>query len=105
MSSANAGTYRSTAQSCGGAGTVAGISNGATTTLVVAANCTITVGDSTINYVDGSYGSGGGQMEVSLASTNFDDSSYQVFGPNNTLASLHDKRTNSCMNFFMTAKQ
>lgn len=102
---ANAGSYSSTAQSYGGSGTVAGIANGATTTVTVSANCTLTVGDSTVSYKDGSYTSGGGEIGVSLESTNFDNSSYEFFGANNTLASLHDKRTNSFMNFAMSARQ
>ncbi len=101
---ANAGSYASTAQTYGGSGTVAGIANGAATTVVVSANCTLTVGDSTVSYKEGSYTSGGGEIGVSLVSANFDNSSYEFFGTNNTLASLHDKRTNSFMNFFMGAK-
>jgi hypothetical protein len=103
---ANAGSYSSTAQSYGGSGTVAGVAVGSTTTVVVSANCTITVGDSTVSYQDGSLShDGGGQISVVVAGTNFNNSTYEFFGANNTLASLHDTRTDSFMNFFMGAKK
>jgi hypothetical protein len=101
----NAGSYPSTAQSFGGSGTAAGIANGAAATVVVGADCTLKVGDSTLTYQDGSLSpSPGGQIDVSLTGTGFGFSSYEVFGDGTGLASLNDKRTSTFMNFFLPKK-
>ena len=101
----NAGTYPSTGSSYGGSGTVAGIPNGGAATVVVGADCTVKVGDGSLKYQDGSLSkSPDGQIDVSLTGTNFSSSTFEVFGAGGGLASLHDTRTDSFMNFFTPKK-
>jgi hypothetical protein len=102
---ANAGSYASTGQGYGGSGPVAGIANGGAATVVVGADCTVKVGDGSFKYQDGSLSkSPDGQIDVSLTGTNFSNSTFEVFGMGGGLASLHDTRTDSFMNFFTPKK-
>lgn len=102
----NKGSYPSKGESFGGTGTVAGVANGQATIVIVADNCTVTVGSSTLSYRDGSFSkSPNGQIDVSLSGTGFGPaSSYEVFADGAGLASLNDTRTSSFMNFFTPKK-
>ena len=113
--SKNSGTYPTTVQiytpAPKGPSTVAGLADGAATTVIVKNDCTVTIGSHVLTYKDGSYeefpGTGADvgkfQVNVVVTGTGFTSfSTYEVFTSQGSLVSLGDTTTGAFGNFFMT---
>ena len=94
-----------------GPSTVAGLTAGAATNVIVKNDCTITIGSRVLTYKDGSYeefpgtGADVGKVQVNVVITapGFTTfSTYEVFTSQGSLVSLGDTTTGAYGNFFMT---
>ncbi len=113
--SKNKGSYPTTTDiytpAPSGPSTVAGLANGAATTVVVKDDCTVTIGSHVLTYKDASYsefpgtGADAGKFQVNVVVTSVgftSFSSYEVFISQGSLVSLGDTSTGAFANFFMT---
>ncbi|MBC7648961.1 MAG: hypothetical protein H7197_07600 [Vitreoscilla sp.] len=97
------GSYPSTADLRGSISTVAGFKEGATVTVVVNENCTVSLGATTLTFKDGTYEKfSDGQVNVVVTAPGFTTfSTYEVFANGAGLLSLGDTKTGAFANFFM----
>ena len=96
------GSYPSTADLRGSISTVAGFKEGATVTVVVNENCTVSLGATTLTFKDGTYEKfSDGQVNVVVTAPGFTTfSTYEVFANGAGLLSLGDTKTGAFANFF-----
>jgi hypothetical protein len=112
--SKNSGRYATTAHiytpAPTGPSTVAGLADGAATTVVVKNDCTVTIGSHVLTYKDASYSESPGtgadvgkfQVNVEITGAGFVTfSSYEVFTSQGSLVSLGDTATGAFANFFL----
>ena len=115
--SKNSGTYPTTVTiytpAPKGPSTVAGLADGAATTVIVKNDCTVTIGSHVLTYKDASYSESAGtgadvgkfQVDVVITGTGFTSfSTYEVFTSQGSLVSLGDTTTGAFGNFFMTTR-